>query len=382
MAAEQSESQRAKKLGVLIGGSGLIGGALTHYFKTKTGDDVDILAPNSKKLSLRVADDIKGYFRKYRPDFIINAAIASIDSDPLLAYETNYLGAVNLARVALALKVPYIHISSAAIMPVGEDLDEDNILELSADLSNYTKSKLMTELTLKHMGEAAGLDYTVIRLGVVYGKHDHKIQGFHRLLFAILDQDMPFLFTRKGVLHSYSNMKKVPHFIQHILERRPEFSRQTYNFVDRMPVDLSQLILTVKSYVELSLPKELYVPYPVALCLNVMTGRMVRMMRKIGIDAKTPAETQFLKNFYQTQTLSPAKLEASSFVDPAPGSTVFTEIPSLIEYYLTRWEHLNLISHYNKEFFDPQKRSEEFLRTPEILLESIKREGVEPFSDI
>jgi len=52
----------SKRLGVLIGGSGLIGGALTHFYK-KTSQDTEVLAPSSKKLSLRVLDDIKQYCR-------------------------------------------------------------------------------------------------------------------------------------------------------------------------------------------------------------------------------------------------------------------------------------------------------------------------------
>ena len=45
----------------------------------------------------------------------------------------------------------------------------------------------------------------------------------------------------------------------------------------------------------------------------------------------------------------------------------------MIEYYLTRWEHLNLISSYNPVFFDPDKRGEEFLHHPEELLEDLKK---------
>ena len=80
-----------KRLGILIGGSGLIGGTLMYYFKTKVNNDLEVLAPNSKKLSLREPEDIKQYFKHHRPDFIINSAIASIDSDPQLTYEVNYM---------------------------------------------------------------------------------------------------------------------------------------------------------------------------------------------------------------------------------------------------------------------------------------------------
>jgi len=91
-------SPATQKTGILIGGSGLIGGTLMHHFKNIDFNTVNLLAPNSKKLSLRVPDDIRSYFERVKPDFIINCAIAAIDSDPQLAYEITYMGTVCLAR--------------------------------------------------------------------------------------------------------------------------------------------------------------------------------------------------------------------------------------------------------------------------------------------
>ncbi|MBU0730311.1 MAG: SDR family oxidoreductase [Proteobacteria bacterium] len=368
----------SKRTGVILGGSGLIGGTLMYYFKTRMPVEMEILAPNSKKLSLRVPGDINQYFTNVRPDFIVNAAIAAIDSDPQMAFEVNYLGTVNLARKALELGVPYIHISSAAILPPGENLTEDDQLPLSADLSNYAKSKLMAEMTLKHMHEKEGLDYSIIRLAVVYGKHDHKIQGFHRLFFSIADQSMPVLLTRRGVMHSYSNSSKLPYFIHHILDNREEFSGETYNFVDSSPVELAQIILTIKAYMEMSVPKEIYLPYPVAKAGRKIIDLLIRGLAKIGIEARMPGELMFLENFYKTQTLSAEKLNRSSYVDPAPEKTVFTQLPDLIQYYTTRWEQLNLIEPINREFFDPRKCADEFLRSPEELIEAIHTGKVDP----
>ncbi len=379
MATDKCITSRPQRLGVLVGGSGLIGGALMHYFKTKTDESIDLLAPNSKKLSLREPDDILGYFRKYRPDFIINAAITAIDSDAQLAYEVNYLGAINLARVALALGIPYIHFSSAAVMPNGQNLDEDDLRPLAPGLSNYAKSKLLAELTLKHLHETQGLDYTAIRLGVVYGKHDHKIQGFHRLFFSIMNRAMPVMLTRRGVRHSYTHAKKLPPFVHYLLEHRDEFSGRTYNFVDPDPVELAEVILTIKRYLELAIPKEIYVPYPLAKFGRHTLELLVRGLSHIGVEARMPGELMFLENFYQTQTLSPARLLNSSFQGLAPEVTVYSKLPDMIEYYLTRWEQLNLISNYNREIFDPGHRREIFVNDPQRLLETIKNDNLAPF---
>ena len=50
----QKSSSPKKLLGVLIGGSGLIGGTLGHYFKTNTSAGIDLRSPSSKKLSIRM----------------------------------------------------------------------------------------------------------------------------------------------------------------------------------------------------------------------------------------------------------------------------------------------------------------------------------------
>lgn len=379
--------------GLIVGGSGLIGGYLLHYFKTKT-PEIDVRAPNSKKLSLRELNDIISYFKRQKPDFVVNCAITAIRSDALLSYEVNYQGSINLARAALALDIPYIHISSAATLPSGENLTEDDHLPLDASLSNYPKSKLMTELTLKYMHEKYGLKYTLIRMAIVYGAHDHKIQGINRLMYNIVDRAMPFMLTKKrGVLHSYSNANKVPYFIHHILKNREEFNGQSYHFVDPEPVELAQVILAIKRYMNLKTPREIYVPYRVAKTGNDFMNWVIKLFNRIGYKAHVPAEMIFLENFYKTQTLSCEKLKNSSFIDPNPQATIFTELPSLIEYYIARWEHLNLFSSFSSKDFslthpeqiktDPAEESaKSFMNSPRKLLDSIHKNGIKPLSEI
>ncbi len=371
-----------KKFGVLIGGSGLIGGALMHYFTTETENEVEVLAPNSKRLSLREPEDIRLYFQKYKPDFIINAALAAMDSDAQISYEVNYLGSINLAKAAMALKIPYIHFSSAAVLPMGENLTEKEHVPLAANLHFYPRSKLMAEMTLKNLQETRGLDCTIIRLGVVYGKHDHKIQGFHRLLFSIATQAMPFMMTRQGVLHSYSNTKKIPPFVHYVLEHRGEFSGQTYHCVDRNPVELSQLIFTIKSYLELKSPRELYLPYRLTKCGKGGLIFLLRKLGRIGVEVHLPAELMFLECFYKTQVLSVEKLQKSSYGDRHSELSIYTELPDIIDYYYKRWQHLNLISHGKSEMLDgPQKGINEFIQSPQSLINDLHQGKVDYFSE-
>lgn len=370
----------SKKTGVLIGGSGLIGGTIVNYYKTFHPETVDIRAPSSKKLSIREEDDIRRYLSEVCPDFIINASMANLGSDGQLAFEVNYQGPVNLARAANALKIPYLHISSAATLPSGEDLPEDATLPIMPRLSNYAKSKLMAETTLRLMAEQEGLDFSCVRLAIVYGAHDHKIQGFHRLLFSIADESMPVLFTKKNTLHSYTNARKLPHFIHHMLENRGEFSNKTYHFVDPLPVDLATLILTIKSYLQLNQPKEIYVPYWLADGGKKSLDILLRIFRRIGLKATLPPELMFMDSFYKPQTLSAKRLAESSFIDPLPEETIFTRLPELVIYYLSRWSHENLISTYNIGIEKPVEQ--QFNNSPQKLIDDMHARGIGPFSDM
>jgi nucleoside-diphosphate-sugar epimerase len=377
----QESQKKQRRLGVLIGGSGLIGGTLAHYFKSRTPEEFEIRAPSSKKLSIRNSQDIVAYLKRVRPDFVINAAMASLDSDAQLAFETNYLGSVNIARACSALNISYIHMSSAAVLPHGKNITEKDRLPLTPNMSNYAKSKLMAERTLEYMGDTMGLDYTIIRVAIVYGEHDHKIQGFHRLLFSIADESMPFLFTRRKVEHSYSNANKLPCFVHHILTHREEFSCQTYHFIDKKPVALDNLILTIRAYLELKKPRELYVPYLLVRIGKFFLDLLTGFLGWFGIAARLPPEYMFLKDMYRPQTLSAEKLEQSSFVDPAPEEDIYTQLPSLIIYYLTRWGHLNLITRYKNEFF-ADSLEEDFLYYPEELLKSVHADSTAPFAEL
>jgi hypothetical protein len=120
---------------------------------------------------------------------------------------------------------------------------------------------------------------------------------------------------------------------------------------------------------------------------------VIKVFNRIGYKAHVPAEMIFLENFYKTQTLSCDKLKNSSFVDPNPNATIFTELPSLIKYYIARWEHLNLFSSFSSKAYNishpDQKKTgpaeahaEEFLNSPRKLLDSIHKDGIAPLKEI
>ncbi len=144
-------------------------------------------------------------------------------------------------------------------------------------------------------------------------------------------------------------------------------------------MELAEVILTIKRYLELSIPKEIYIPYPLAKFGRRSLELLVRALSRIGVEARMPGELMFLENFYKTQTLSPTRLLNSSYRGLQPEVTVYSKLPDMIEYYLTRWEQLNLISSYNREIFDPGHHREVFVNDPQRLLETMKNENLAPF---
>jgi hypothetical protein len=193
---------------------------------------------------------------------------------------------------------------------------------------------------------------------------------------------MPFLLTRKGTVHSYSNASKIAPCIHHLLEHRDEFSGQSYNFVDSEPVALDTLILTIKSLLNLRTPRKIYLPYPLAKTGKNLIHWLISKLGRIGIEARMPGELLFLENFYKDQTLSPQKLFQSSYQDPQPEVTVFSQLPELLEYYLTRWEHLNLITRYNKEFYAPKNNLDDFKVNPKELRRAATHKDHDTHQDV
>ena len=193
---------------------------------------------------------------------------------------------------------------------------------------------------------------------------------------------MPFMITKKGVKHSYTNSNKLPYFVHHVLENREEFSQETFHFVDREPVEMADLILTIKSYLELKRPREIYLPYSLVKFGKFFLQRLASFLNWFGISVRLPPELIFMENFYKSQTLSSQKLRNSSFVDPHPDATIYTALPSLVVYYLMRWGHLNLITTFNEEFLGDFELEDDFINNPRDLMNSVQSDSVAPFPEM
>jgi len=69
--------------------------------------------------------------------------------------------------------------------------------------------------------------------------------------------------------------------------------------------------------------------------------------------------------------LSVEKLRRSSFGVPNPQVTVFSELPDIVQYYMGRWQNLNLISPVDKDLQITSPGTQMFLNDPQALLEGL-----------
>lgn len=65
-----------------------------------------------------------------------------------------------------------------------------------------------------------------------------------------------------------------------------------------------------------------------------------------------------------------------------PEETIYTKLPELVIYYLTRWTHQNLISTYNEVIPHPNSMAHEFEQSPQELLNMIHSDSISPFLDL
>lgn len=61
-----------------------------------------------------------------------------------------------------------------------------------------------------------------------------------------------------------------------------------------------------------------------------------------------------------------------------PDENIYTRLPRLVVYYLTRWAHLNLITRFRDEFVGNELEND-FLRHPDELLDSIHADSAAPW---
>lgn len=171
---------------LVTGGAGFIGSHVAEA-AIEAGHDVMVIddlssgrtenvPPNAdfQPLDIRNRSAFRELALHFRPDAISHhAAQASVSvsvREPLLDAEINVLGSLNVAEAAIACGSRVVFASTGGAL-YGEVAEGEQASEewLAEPLSPYACSKAAFERYLRAFGRSAGLRYTILRYGNVYG---------------------------------------------------------------------------------------------------------------------------------------------------------------------------------------------------------------------
>jgi len=171
------------KMKVLITGNKGFVGTVTEQFLVSFGFDVtgyDIM----EGWDIRDPRQLETRIQEIKPDRILHLAaiarFADADKDPLLCYETNVMGTMNVSAIAAKYHIPVVYSSTGSVyMPITQ---EPPITEEFSAYGNsvYGCSKYVGEQYIKKYGNP----YIILRYAHLYGKE----KRMHGLIGGFLER--------------------------------------------------------------------------------------------------------------------------------------------------------------------------------------------------
>lgn len=154
---------------LIVGGTGLLGSELACHLSP----NYEIIRAGSDDVDIRDYDNVRGYFKKSRPEIVINcAAMAQVDRcerEREMAHAVNCTGAVNLARACRESGAYLLHYSTDYVFDGNKKkpyLETD-----TADPINvYGVTKLAAE---KGIGDVFD-NYAILRVAWLYADHERS----------------------------------------------------------------------------------------------------------------------------------------------------------------------------------------------------------------
>jgi dTDP-4-dehydrorhamnose reductase len=133
----------------ILGASGLLGKYLMREWASG-----EVTGFSSKDVDIRKAGDVDRLLSGLRPNWVILAAaytdVDGCESNPSLAFETNYQGALNVARATVAAGSHLLFLSSDYVFD-GEKASAYETGDARNPLSVYGQTKAQAEVELERM---------------------------------------------------------------------------------------------------------------------------------------------------------------------------------------------------------------------------------------
>jgi dTDP-4-dehydrorhamnose reductase len=152
---------------VVLGANGQLGSDVTAAFVAEgyevsglTHRDIEITSPESVRLA----------FQRVSPEIVINAAafsnVGGCETDPLLAFRVNALGARNVAQACDDFGAKILHISTDYVFDGAKDTPYTE-LDIPCPLNVYGNTKLSGEFFVR----SANPRHFVVRVCGIYGQY-------------------------------------------------------------------------------------------------------------------------------------------------------------------------------------------------------------------
>ena len=215
---------------IVTGGLGFIGSAMIRYLINQTDCkvlNVDSMAYSSNKLTLKSIEGseryyfencdirnqkgMKNIFKEFSPDLLINfAAETHVDrsiQDPIIFFETNVMGTLNLALISKEYKsyknddFIFHHISTDEVFG---DLDIDELAASEENLykpsSPYSASKASSDHLLKAFFRTYDLPVIISNCSNNYGPFQHPEKLIpHIIISALSNKTLPIYGNGKQI---------------------------------------------------------------------------------------------------------------------------------------------------------------------------------------
>ena len=148
--------------------------------------DINLRLPDIQKVDVRVLDDVYGWIKSEKPDFIFHfAAETNVDlceKSPEHAYRTNYIGTENVALVCQKYEIPLLYISTGAVFN-GTNCEPYLEFDIPEPRNVYGKSKLAGEITVQRLLKK----YFVIRAGWMIGGWEIDKKFVYKIVKQLLE---------------------------------------------------------------------------------------------------------------------------------------------------------------------------------------------------
>ncbi|MGI4757352.1 MAG: dTDP-4-dehydrorhamnose reductase [Janthinobacterium lividum] len=203
---------------LITGKSGQVGGALAEELGKSSAE---VLAPSSAELDLGSEDAIRNVVRKFRPQWIVNAAaytaVDKAESEQELAERINTLAPRILADEAALLGAPLLHFSTDYVFD-GTKPTPYVESDPTAPLNTYGRTKRAGEEAL----EQSSAPYLVFRTSWVYGATGKNF--LRTILKAARERDVLRIVADQHGAPTWS--RDLARMVVHVIAERTEAAAQ------------------------------------------------------------------------------------------------------------------------------------------------------------